>query len=67
MSSHEKKAQNMDFNKINNELNSIIDIIIEDEIYEEGKNKIKELFKSYISNEKIINLCLTIINNILIL
>ena len=67
MSSHEKKAQNMDFNKINNELNSIIDIIIEDEIYEEGKNKIKELFKSYISNEKIINLCLTIINNIIIL
>ena len=72
MSLKGKKTQNIDYNLINqnlinNELTSIIDIIIKDDIYEEGKNKILELFKSYISNEKVINICLTIISNIIIL
>ena len=54
-------------NLLNEKVSSIIDIIIEDERYEEGKNKIRELFKLNISNEKILNLCLTIIHNIIIL
>ena len=71
MSSHDKKNTNLtnmnNTNLINNEISSLIDLIIEDETYEEGKNKIKDLFKFYISNEKVINICLTIINNIIIL
>ena len=72
MSSEENKISNIkhkriNTNIINDELSSIIDIIIEDDTYQEGKNRIQELFKFYISNEKIINLCLTIINNIIIL
>ena len=71
MSSHDKKNQNLtnlnNTNLINSEISSIIDLIIEDETYEEGKSKIRDLFKFYITSEKIINLCLTIINNIIIL
>ena len=71
MSSHDKKNPNLDnissTNLISNEISSTIDLIIEDETYDEGKNKIKDLFKYYISNEKVINACLTIINNIIIL
>ena len=71
MSSYDKKSQNLaninNTNLINSEISSIIDLIIEDETYEEGKNKIRDLFKFYISNEKVINICLTIINNIIIL
>ena len=71
MSSYDKKNQNLaninNTNLINSEISSIIDLIIEDETYEEGKNKIRDLFKFYISNEKVINICLTIINNIIIL
>ncbi len=71
MSYHEnenmKKNIKMNKNIMNDELSSIIDLIIENETYQEGKNKIQELFKSYISNEKLINFCLTIINNIIIL
>ena len=71
MSSHDKKNANLtnmnNANLINSEISSIIDLIIEDETYEEGKNKIRDLFKFYISNEKVINICLTIINNIIIL
>ena len=71
MSSHDKKSANLtnmnNTNLINSEISSIIDLIIEDETYEEGKNKIRDLFKFYISNEKVINICLTIINNIIIL
>ena len=65
----ENKAKNVSFNAnhINNELSSIIDIIIEDDTYQEGKIKIQDLFKLYISEEKIIKFCLTIINNIIIL
>ena len=54
-------------NLINDQLSSIISNIIEDETYQEGKNQIIELFRFYISEEKVINLCLTIINNIIIL
>ena len=71
MSSHDKKSANLtnmnNTNLINSEISSIIDLIIEDETYEEGNNKIRDLFKFYISNEKVINICLTIINNIIIL
>ena len=71
MSSYDKKNQNLsninNTNLINSEISSIIDLIIDDETYEEGKNKIRDLFKFYISNEKVINICLTIINNIIIL
>jgi hypothetical protein len=71
MSSHDKKNANLanmnNTNIINSEISSIIDLIIEDETYEEGKNKIRDLFKFYISNEKVVNICLTIINNIIIL
>ena len=70
MSYHEKENQNnnrMNTNLINDEMASIIDSIIEDDTYQEGKNRLIELFKLYISNDKLINLCLTIINNIIIL
>ena len=71
MSVHDKnESSNMNrinTNLLNEKISSIIDIIIEDERYEEGKNKIRELFKLNISNEKILNLCLTIIHNIIIL
>ena len=71
MSSYAKKIQNsnnkINKNLINDQLSSIISNIIEDETYQEGKNKIIELFRFYISDDKVINLCLTIINNIIIL
>ena len=72
MSSEEKKYYNIRNNRnntksINDELSSIIDIIIEDRRYQEGKDRIQALFKKNIYNEKIINLSLTIINNIIIL
>ena len=71
MSSHENRIQNsnnqINKNLINQQLSSIICNIIEDETYQEGKNQLIELFRFYISNDKVINLCLTIINNIIIL
>ena len=75
MTSEERKFYNIRNNRINtksinDELSSIIDTIIKDGTYQEGKNRIQTLFKLYIYNEyneKKINLCLTIINNIIIL
>ena len=69
MSIHDKKNNStkniINQNQINDKISSIIDMIVDDERYEEGKNEIRELFKQNISNEKIIKQCLTIINNII--
>jgi hypothetical protein len=69
MSIHDKKNNStkniINQDQINDKISSIIDMIVNDERYEEGKNEIRELFKQNISNEKIIKQCLTIINNII--
>ena len=69
MSIHEQKdnskINNINTNLIYDKVSSLIDIIINEERYEEGKNEIIELFKDNISNEKVIQLCLTIIHNII--
>ena len=67
-----EKAENENTNQINkkplnDKIEIMIDMIIDDEKYEEGKRQIIELFKSNIYNEKIINTCLTVIHNLIIL
>ena len=67
-----EKNENLNTNKtnkkpLNDKIESMIDMIINDEKYEEGKKQIIELFKNNISNEKIINTCLTKIHNLIIL
>ena len=72
MSYHEKEKNlnnRNNKNTLNDKMSSILDLVIEDDTYQEGKNKIIDLFKKYITNgnEKIIKICLTIISNMIIL
>ena len=54
-------------NSIQIKLKSILDKIVNDKTFEEGKNKLIEYFKYHISNKKIVNSSLKEINNIVIL
>ena len=58
---------NNQYNAISLKLKSIIDKVILEKTYEEGKNKLLEYFKYIISDENIIKLSLKTINNIIIL
>ena len=51
---------------IKENITNIIDKIILDKSYEEGKEKIMEFFKTNLTNSKLINLSLSIINKIII-
>ena len=53
-------------NIVSIKLKSIFDKIVIDKTYEDGKKKLIEYFKGNISNERIINLSLKFINNIII-
>ena len=55
---------NNQYNAISLKLKSIIDKVISEKTYEEGKNKLLEYFKYIISDENMIKLSLKAINNI---